>query len=67
MILKIENYSLCAIIEGQRMLPEFEWDENFEVFLNQLPTKAAAKLLAMIESIEHYGIQIAIQQQWVKN
>lgn len=48
------------------MLPEFEWDENFEFFLNQLPTKAAAKLLAMIESIEHYGIQTAIQQQWVK-
>lgn len=48
------------------MLPEFEWDENFEVFLNQLPTKAAAKLLAMSESIEHYGIQITIQQQWGK-
>lgn len=48
------------------MTPEFDWDKNFDKFLNSLNTKEKAKILALIESIEKYGLDHAIKVQWIK-
>ena len=51
---------------------EFDWlrrqddTSEFEEFLESLPVKDAAKLLAVIQSIETNGIQVAILMKWVK-
>ncbi len=46
------------------------YEENgqceFEDFLNTLPEKDQAKLLAIIANIEEYGLEIAAQMEWVK-
>lgn len=39
---------------------------EFEDFLDQLPEKDAAKLLATIEKTEKYGIAVAARNKWVK-
>lgn len=38
----------------------------FESYIDTLPNKTAAKLLARIENIEDMGMQIAIKMKWVK-
>ncbi len=43
----------------------YDWQE-FERFLDQLPDKDAAKLLATIQKIEENGLLIAERQEWVK-
>lgn len=43
----------------------YNWSE-FETFLNQLPSKDAAKLYATINNIEINGLEIAQRQKWVK-
>ncbi|MBE9388571.1 type II toxin-antitoxin system RelE/ParE family toxin [Vagococcus salmoninarum] len=48
------------------MQPQFDWDDVFSEFLNSLPQKSSAKLLAVISNIESHGLQIAIKQQWIK-
>ena len=39
---------------------------EFEDFLATLPVKDRAKLLSVINKTEQLGMQVAIQQQWVK-
>ena len=39
---------------------------EFEKFLDSMPLKDAAKLLAVIEKTEKYGLLVAAQNQWVK-
>lgn len=43
----------------------YDWQE-FEQFLDQLPDKDAAKLVATIQNIEENGLLIAERQEWVK-
>lgn len=43
----------------------YDWDE-FKLFLEQLPDKDAAKLVATIQKIEENGLLIAERQEWVK-
>lgn len=43
----------------------YDWDE-FEHFLNHLPTKDAVKLVTIIRKIETYGLLIAERQRWTK-
>lgn len=43
----------------------YDWDE-FEKYLDSLPDKDAAKLLATIDKIEEKGLGIAQRQKWVK-
>jgi phage-related protein len=51
---------------------EFDWlrrqdgTSEFETFIASLPIKDAAKLLAVIANTETFGIQVAMQMQWVK-
>ena len=51
---------------------EFDWirrpdgTSEFEEFIAALPVKDAAKLLAVIQNTETFGMQIATQMQWVK-
>ena len=51
---------------------EFDWirrsngTSEFEDFIDSLPEKDAAKLLAVIYNTEIEGITIAIKMQWVK-
>lgn len=46
--------------------PKFDLEEKFEVFLDSLDSKGAAKLLTVIENIEKHGLIIAKKNQWVK-
>ncbi|SHE33281.1 Phage-related protein [Atopostipes suicloacalis DSM 15692] len=46
--------------------PEFDWDDEFDIFLGSLNDIEAAKLLAVIEKIEQFGLQIAQRQKWIK-
>lgn len=43
--------------------PEFDWDDEFDIFLGSLNDIEAAKLLAVIEKIEQFGLQIAQRQK----
>lgn len=43
----------------------YDWDE-FESFLDSLPDKDAAKLLAVINNIEEQGLTVAERQKWIK-
>ncbi len=43
----------------------YDWNE-FEEYLDSLPDKDAAKLLAVINNIEEYGLAIAARQKWIK-
>ena len=43
----------------------FDWEE-FVSYLDSLPDKDAAKLLAVIHNIEEYGLTIAERQKWTK-
>lgn len=43
----------------------YDWDE-FEDYLDSLPDKDAAKLLAVINNIEEQGLAIAERQKWTK-
>ena len=43
----------------------YDWNE-FEQFLNHLPDKDAAKLIATIQNIEANGLIIAERQAWIK-
>lgn len=43
----------------------YDWDE-FKAFLEQLPDKDAAKLIAIIQKIEENGLIVAERQLWVK-
>ena len=43
----------------------YDWAE-FEQFLDQLPDKDAAKLIATIQNIENNGLLVAERQLWVK-
>ena len=47
---------------------EFDYydQQEFEQFLDQLPDKDAAKLVATIQNIEENGLLIAERQEWVK-
>jgi phage-related protein len=51
---------------------EFDWvrrndgSSEFEDFLAGLPAKDAAKLLAVIQNTEAYGLATALTMQWVK-
>jgi len=53
-------------------LVEFDWikrndgTSEFEDFLNALPEKDCAKLLATIENVETEGIAVAIKMKWVR-
>ena len=49
----------------QGIVPYYDWNE-FKQFLNQLPDKGAAKLIATIQNIENNGLIIAERQLWVK-
>ena len=44
----------------------YDWNE-FKQFLDQLPDKDAAKLIATIQNIENNGLIIAERQLWVAN
>lgn len=44
----------------------YDWAE-FEQFLDQLPDKDAAKLIATIQNIENNGLLVAERQLWVKS
>lgn len=44
----------------------YDWDE-FEDYLDSLPDKDAAKLLAVINNIEEQGLAIAERQKWTKS
>ena len=39
---------------------------EFETYLDSLPDKDAAKLLATINNIEEHGLAIAERQKWIK-
>jgi phage-related protein len=58
-------------VEYERRV-EFDWirrpdgTSEFEEFLDSLPAKDAAKLLAVISATEASGLQAAIRMQWVK-
>lgn len=39
---------------------------EFDAYIRALPPKDRAKLTAVIEKTEQFGIETAIQQQWVK-
>lgn len=43
----------------------YDWDE-FESYLDSLPDKDAAKLLATINNIEEHGLTISERQKWIK-
>lgn len=43
----------------------YDWVE-FKLFLEQLPDKDAAKLVATIQKIEENGLLITERQEWVK-
>lgn len=43
----------------------YDWNE-FKSFLDKLPDKDAAKLIATIQNIENNGLIIAERQLWVK-
>lgn len=43
----------------------YNWSE-FEAYLDDLPDKDAAKLLAIISKIENLGLIIAQRQKWIK-
>lgn len=43
----------------------YDWNE-FEAYLDSLPDKDAAKLLAIINNIEQYGLAVAERQKWTK-
>lgn len=43
----------------------YDWNE-FEEYLDSLPDKDTAKLLAVINNIEEQGIAIAERQKWIK-
>lgn len=43
----------------------YDWNE-FKQFLDELPDKDAAKLIATIQNIENYGLIVAERQLWVK-
>ena len=47
---------------------EFDYQDwaEFEQFLDQLPDKDAAKLIATIQNIENNGLLVAERQLWVK-
>lgn len=38
--------------------PKFDWDDRFSDFLDSLNIKEQAKLIAMIEKIEEYGLLV---------
>lgn len=46
--------------------PEFKWDDEFDIFLDSLSNKEAAKLLSIIDKIEKTDMQTATRQEWVK-
>ncbi|CAM3040664.1 type II toxin-antitoxin system RelE/ParE family toxin [Lactiplantibacillus plajomi] len=43
----------------------YDWNE-FTTYLDRLPDKDAAKLLAVINNIDEQGLTIAKRQKWVK-
>ena len=43
--------------------PEFKWDDEFEMFLDSLSDKEAAKLLSIIDKIEKTDMQTAARQE----
>jgi phage-related protein len=43
----------------------YDWNE-FEKFLDSLPTKDVAKLVTIIRKIETYGLLVAERQKWTK-
>lgn len=43
----------------------YDWNE-FEDYLDSLPDKDAAKLLAVINNIEEQGLSVAERQKWTK-
>lgn len=51
-------------------MEKFEFDyygwAEFEQFLDQLPDKDAAKLIAAIHNIENNGLLVAERQLWIK-
>jgi phage-related protein len=53
-------------------MAKFEWlrrqdgTSEFEEFIESLPAKDAAKLLAVIQNTETNGIQVAVRMKWVK-
>lgn len=46
--------------------PRFDWDDRFSDFLDSLNIKEQAKLIAMIEKIEEYGLLVAQRKEWIK-
>lgn len=42
------------------ILPTFDWDSEFDNFLNSLRLKETTQVIAMINKIEEHGLQIAI-------
>ncbi|TLQ49508.1 type II toxin-antitoxin system RelE/ParE family toxin [Ruoffia tabacinasalis] len=48
------------------ILPTFDWDSEFDNFLNSLRLKETTQVIAMINKIEEHGLQIAINMKWVK-
>lgn len=65
------NNSEFAIISKAKTI-EFEplrrtdGSSEFEEFLAGLPRKDRIKLIAVLAKTEEYGLQVAIEQQWVK-
>ncbi|MDR0432611.1 MAG: type II toxin-antitoxin system RelE/ParE family toxin [Bifidobacteriaceae bacterium] len=53
-------------------LPEFDWirrpdgSSEFEDFLDSLPHKDAAKLLAVIDAVECHGLAVGARMEWIK-
>ncbi|TPR41266.1 type II toxin-antitoxin system RelE/ParE family toxin [Apilactobacillus micheneri] len=43
----------------------YNWSE-FKSFLDNLPSKDAAKLVSTIQNVEKYGVEIAKRQEWIK-
>ncbi len=46
--------------------PEFDWDSEFDAFLDSLNDIEAAKLLTVIQNIERLGLHVAQRQKWIK-
>ena len=46
--------------------PKFDWDDRFSDFLDSLNIKEQAKLIAVIEKIEEYGLLVAQRKEWIK-
>lgn len=58
---------MYAIIKNMKRIEfdYYDWNE-FEKFLDSLPTKDAAKLVTIIRKIETYGLLVAERQKWTK-